>query len=79
MIMKGCLKSHQSTFMDKGLGTKYFDGFIKIMDELKDNSIISSGENILHPILERISCTVLAELMKSCYLSGGVGEWYTYT
>ena len=53
MVMKGYLKSRKATdealkdgwFRTSDLGIKYPDGYIKIMDRLKD-IIISGGENI---------------------------------
>ena len=53
MVMKGYLKSRKATeeaftdgwFRTGDLGVKYHDGYIKIMDRLKD-IIISGGENI---------------------------------
>lgn len=75
MVMKGYLKSRKATeaaFMDGwfrtgDLGVKYPDGYIKIMDRLKD-IIISGGENIssievenvLYRMPEVVSCAVVA-------------------
>ena len=75
MIMKGYLKSRQATeaalkdgwFRTGDLGVKYPDGYIKIMDRLKD-IIISGGENISSIEVENIlykmpaiqSCAVVA-------------------
>lgn len=75
MIMKGYLKSRKSTeaafadgwFRTGDLGVKYPDGYIKIMDRLKD-IIISGGENIssieienvLYKMPEILSCAVVA-------------------
>ncbi len=75
MVMKGYLKSHKATeeaftdgwFRTGDLGVKYPDGYIKIMDRLKD-IIISGGENIssievenvLYKMPEIQSCAVVA-------------------
>ena len=75
MVMKGYLKSRQTTeeafadgwFRTGDLGVKYPDGYIKIMDRLKD-IIISGGENIssievenvLYKLPEILSCAVVA-------------------
>ena len=75
MVMKGYLKSRKATesafrdgwFRTGDLGVKYPDGYIKIMDRLKD-IIISGGENIssieienvLYKMPEVISCAVVA-------------------
>ena len=75
MIMKGYLKSRKSTeaafadgwFRTGDLGVKYPDGYIKIMDRLKD-IIISGGENISSIEIENVlysmpavaSCAVVA-------------------
>ncbi len=75
MVMKGYLKSHKATeaafkdgwFRTGDLGVKYPDGYIKIMDRLKD-IIISGGENIssievenaLYKMPEILSCAVVA-------------------
>ncbi|WP_435950098.1 AMP-binding protein [Psychrobacter sp. DM8] len=75
MIMKGYLKSRKATeaafkdgwFRTGDLGVKYPDGYIKIMDRLKD-IIISGGENIssievenvLYKMPEVESCAVVA-------------------
>ncbi|MBO1530500.1 AMP-binding protein [Psychrobacter sp. F1192] len=75
MIMKGYLKSRKSTeeafadgwFRTGDLGVKYPDGYIKIMDRLKD-IIISGGENVssieienvLYKMPEIQSCAVVA-------------------
>lgn len=75
MIMKGYLKSRKATeaafadgwFRTGDLGVKYPDGYIKIMDRLKD-IIISGGENIssievenvLYKMPEILSCAVVA-------------------
>ncbi|KAA0938983.1 AMP-binding protein [Psychrobacter sp. ANT_H59] len=75
MVMKGYLKSRKATeealtdgwFRTGDLGVKYPDGYIKIMDRLKD-IIISGGENIssievenvLYKMLEIQSCAVVA-------------------
>jgi fatty-acyl-CoA synthase len=75
MVMKGYLKSRKSTeaaftdgwFRTGDLGVKYPDGYIKIMDRLKD-IIISGGENIssievenvLYKIAAIQSCAVVA-------------------
>ncbi|MBF2719060.1 AMP-binding protein [Psychrobacter sp. NG254] len=75
MVMKGYLKSRQATdeafadgwFRTGDLGVKYPDGYIKIMDRLKD-IIISGGENIssievenvLYKLPEILSCAVVA-------------------
>ena len=75
MIMKGYLKSRKATeaafadgwFRTGDLGVKYPDGYIKIMDRLKD-IIISGGENIssieveniLYKLPEILSCAVVA-------------------
>lgn len=75
MVMKGYLKSRQATeaalkdgwFRTGDLGVKYPDGYIKIMDRLKD-IIISGGENISSIEVENIlykmpaiqSCAVVA-------------------
>ena len=75
MVMKGYLKSRKATeeafadgwFRTGDLGVKYPDGYIKIMDRLKD-IIISGGENIssievenvLYKMPEVQSCAVVA-------------------
>ncbi len=75
MVMKGYLKSRKATeeaftdgwFRTGDLGVKYPDGYIKIMDRLKD-IIISGGENIssieveniLYKMPEIQSCAVVA-------------------
>lgn len=75
MVMKGYLKSRKATeeafvdgwFRTGDLGIKYPDGYIKIMDRLKD-IIISGGENIssievenvLYKMPEIQSCAVVA-------------------
>ena len=75
MVMKGYLKSLKATeeaftdgwFRTGDLGVKYPDGYIKIMDRLKD-IIISGGENIssievenvLYKMPEIQSCAVVA-------------------
>ena len=75
MVMKGYLKSRKATeaafadgwFRTGDLGVKYPDGYIKIMDRLKD-VIISGGENIssievenvLYKMPEIQSCAVVA-------------------
>ncbi|WP_201535828.1 AMP-binding protein [Psychrobacter immobilis] len=75
MVMKGYLKSRKATeaaftdgwFRTGDLGVKYPDGYIKIMDRLKD-IIISGGENIssieveniLYKMIEIQSCAVVA-------------------
>ncbi|WP_367109667.1 AMP-binding protein [uncultured Psychrobacter sp.] len=75
MIMKGYLKSRKATeaafkdgwFRTGDLGVKYPDGYIKIMDRLKD-IIISGGENIssievenvLYQLPAVVSCAVVA-------------------
>ncbi len=75
MVMKGYLKSRKATeeaftdgwFRTSDLGVKYPDGYIKIMDRLKD-IIISGGENIssieveniLYKMPEIQSCAVVA-------------------
>ncbi len=75
MVMKGYLKSRKATeaaftdgwFRTGDLGVKYPDGYIKIMDRLKD-VIISGGENISSIEVENIlyklpaiqSCAVVA-------------------
>lgn len=75
MIMKGYLKSRKATeaafadgwYRTGDLGVKYPDGYIKIMDRLKD-IIISGGENIssievenvLYRMPEILSCAVVA-------------------
>ncbi|KAA0927416.1 AMP-binding protein [Psychrobacter sp. ANT_H56B] len=75
MVMKGYLKSCKATeeaftdgwFRTGDLGVKYPDGYIKIMDRLKD-IIISGGENIssieveniLYKMPEIQSCAVVA-------------------
>ncbi|WP_352336462.1 AMP-binding protein [Psychrobacter sp. 16-MNA-CIBAN-0192] len=75
MVMKGYLKSRQATeaalkdgwFRTGDLGVKYPDGYIKIMDRLKD-IIISGGENISSIEVENVlykmpaiqSCAVVA-------------------
>lgn len=75
MVMKGYLKSPKATeeafmggwFRTGDLGVKYPDGYIKIMDRLKD-IIISGGENIssieienvLYRMPEITSCGVVA-------------------
>ena len=75
MVMKGYLKSRKATeeafadgwFRTGDLGVKYPDGYIKIMDRLKD-IIISGGENIssievenvLYKMPEILSCAVVA-------------------
>ena len=75
MIMKGYLKSRKATeaalgngwFRTGDLGVKFPDGYIKIMDRLKD-IIISGGENISSIEVENIlykmpaiqSCAVVA-------------------
>ena len=75
MVMKGYLKSRKATeaafkdgwFRTGDLGVKYPDGYIKIMDRLKD-IIISGGENIssieVENVLYRLpavtSCAVVA-------------------
>ncbi|WP_230658482.1 AMP-binding protein [Psychrobacter sp. I-STPA10] len=75
MVMKGYLKSRKNTeaafldgwFRTGDLGVKYPDGYIKIMDRLKD-IIISGGENIssieveniLYKMPEIVSCAVVA-------------------
>ena len=77
MVMKGYLKSRKATeeafadgwFRTGDLGVKYPDGYIKIMDRLKD-IIISGGENIssievenvLYKMPEIQSCAVVAAL-----------------
>ncbi|HCH26896.1 MULTISPECIES: AMP-binding protein [Psychrobacter] len=75
MVMKGYLKSRKATdealkdgwFRTGDLGVKYADGYIKIMDRLKD-IIISGGENISSIEVENVlyklpavqSCAVVA-------------------
>lgn len=75
MVMKGYLKSRKATdealkdgwFRTGDLGVKYPDGYIKIMDRLKD-IIISGGENISSIEIENVlyklpavqSCAVVA-------------------
>lgn len=75
MVMKGYLKNPKATqevfaggwFKTGDLGVKYPDGYIKIMDRLKD-IIISGGENIssievenvLYKMPEVLSCAVVA-------------------
>lgn len=75
MVMKGYLKSRKATdealkdgwFRTGDLGVKYPDGYIKIMDRLKD-IIISGGENISSIEVENVlyklpavqSCAVVA-------------------
>jgi len=75
MVMKGYLKSRKATdealkdgwFRTGDLGIKYPDGYIKIMDRLKD-IIISCGENISSIEVENVlyklpavqSCAVVA-------------------
>lgn len=75
MVMKGYLKNPKATkevfsggwFKTGDLGVKYPDGYIKIMDRLKD-IIISGGENIssievenvLYKMPEIASCAVVA-------------------
>ncbi|MBP2279463.1 fatty-acyl-CoA synthase [Psychrobacter sp. PL19] len=75
MVMKGYLKSRKATeaafadgwFRTGDLGVKYPDGYIKIMDRLKD-VIISGGENISSIEVENVlykmptiqSCAVVA-------------------
>lgn len=75
MVMKGYLKNRKTTeeafrdgwFRTGDLGVKYPDGYIKIMDRLKD-IIISGGENIssievenvLYRMPEIVSCAVVA-------------------
>nr|WP_299037040.1 AMP-binding protein [uncultured Psychrobacter sp.] len=75
MVMKGYLKSRKATdealkdgwFRTGDLGVKYSDGYIKIMDRLKD-IIISGGENISSIEVENVlyklpavqSCAVVA-------------------
>ena len=75
MVMKGYLKNRKATaevfeggwFKTGDLGVKYPDGYIKIMDRLKD-IIISGGENIssievenvLYRMPEIDSCAVVA-------------------
>ena len=75
MVMKGYLKSRKATdealkdgwFRTGDLGIKYPDGYIKIMDRLKD-IIISGGENISSIEVENVlyklpavqSCAVVA-------------------
>ncbi|MDO4222642.1 MAG: AMP-binding protein [Acinetobacter sp.] len=75
LVMKGYLKSRKATdeafrdgwFRTGDLGVKYADGYIKIMDRLKD-IIISGGENIssieveniLYRMPEVASCAVVA-------------------
>lgn len=75
MVMKGYLKNAKATqevfeggwFKTGDLGVKYPDGYIKIMDRLKD-IIISGGENIssievenvLYKMPEILSCAVVA-------------------
>ena len=75
MVMKGYLKSRKATeeafadgwFRTGDLGVKYPDGYIKIMDRLKD-IIISGGENIssievenvLYKMPEVQTCAVVA-------------------
>lgn len=75
MVMKGYLKNRKATdeafrdgwFRTGDLGVKYPDGYIKIMDRLKD-IIISGGENIssieveniLYRMPEIASCAVVA-------------------
>lgn len=75
MVMKGYLKNAKATdeafaggwFRTGDLGVKYPDGYIKIMDRLKD-IIISGGENIssieientLYKLPEVSSCAVVA-------------------
>lgn len=75
MLMKGYLKSRKATetaftdgwFRTGDLGVKYPDGYIKIMDRLKD-IIISGGENISSIEVENVlykmpaiqSCAVVA-------------------
>lgn len=75
MVMKGYLKSRKATeaafeggwFRTGDLGVKHPDGYIKIMDRLKD-IIISGGENIssievenvLYKLPAVISCAVVA-------------------
>lgn len=75
MVMKGYLKNAKATqavfeggwFKTGDLGVKYPDGYIKIMDRLKD-IIIFGGENIssieienvLYKLPEIVSCAVVA-------------------
>jgi len=75
MVMKGYLKSRKATdealkdgwFRTGDLGVKYSDGYIKIMDRLKD-IIISGGENISSIEIENVlyklpavqSCAIVA-------------------
>lgn len=75
MVMKGYLKNRKATaeafgggwFKTGDLGVKYPDGYIKIMDRLKD-IIISGGENIssievenvLYKMPQIASCAVVA-------------------
>lgn len=75
MVMKGYLKNRKATeaafrdgwFRTGDLGVKHADGYIKIMDRLKD-IIISGGENIssieveniLYKMPEVVSCAVVA-------------------
>ncbi len=75
MVMKGYLKSRKATdaalkdgwFRTGDLGVKYPDGYIKIMDRLKD-IIISGGENISSIEIENVlyklpavqSCAIVA-------------------
>ncbi len=75
MVMKGYLKSRKATeeafkdgwFRTGDLGVKYPDGYIKIMDRLKD-IIISGGENIssieienvLYKLPEVSACAIVA-------------------
>ena len=75
MVMKGYLKSRKATdealkdgwFRTGDLGIKYPDGYIKIMDRLKD-IIISGGENISSIEVENVlyklpavqSCAIVA-------------------
>ena len=75
MVMKGYLKSRKATdealkdgwFRTGDLGVKYPDGYIKIMDRLKD-IIISGGENISSIEVENVlyklpavqSCAIVA-------------------
>lgn len=71
MIMKGYLKSRKATeealkggwFRTGDLGIKYPDGYIKIMDRLKD-IIISGGENISSIEIENVLYSIPA--VESC-------------
>lgn len=71
MLMKGYLKSRKATetaftdgwFRTGDLGVKYPDGYIKIMDRLKD-IIISGGENISSIEVENVLCKMPA--IQSC-------------